>query len=81
MIGTKVGVEGWTVVHSARQQHYDDRYYGQFLGTRQGSTGIAEWIVARRTRAGAWTTVCATGSGTRPGASTAPGPRTTRTTP
>ncbi|MFD7661294.1 hypothetical protein [Streptomyces sp. NPDC059788] len=38
-----VGAEGWTVVHQARQKHYDDRYYGQFLGTRKDG----RWIVGR----------------------------------
>ncbi|MFC4498467.1 MULTISPECIES: hypothetical protein [Streptomyces] len=42
-----VGAEGWTVVDVARQRHYDDRYYGQFLGTRTGPTGHAEWMVGR----------------------------------
>ncbi|MCZ0996426.1 hypothetical protein O1L44_30230 [Streptomyces noursei] len=49
MIGKTVGTVGlgWTIVHQARQKHYDDRYYGQFLGTRKGKTGTAEWIVGR----------------------------------
>lgn len=47
MIGTKVGVEGWTVVHWARQRHYNDQYYGQFLGARVNTyTGVTEWLVA-----------------------------------
>ncbi|MGW3153778.1 hypothetical protein [Streptomyces sp. NPDC001089] len=47
-IGSKVGAEGWTVVHEARQKHYNDRFYGQFLGTRTGPTGRTEWIVGRQ---------------------------------
>ncbi|WP_030660799.1 hypothetical protein [Streptomyces rimosus] len=47
-VGDTIGVEGWTVVHQARQKHYDDRYYGQFLGTRKNDhTGTTEWIVGR----------------------------------
>ncbi|WNI17678.1 hypothetical protein [Actinacidiphila sp. ITFR-21] len=42
-----VGAEGWTIVHQARQKHYDDRFYGQFLGTREGRIGGAEWVVGR----------------------------------
>lgn len=47
MIGKTIGTEGWTVVHYARQRHYDDRYYGQFLGARKNRyTKNTEWIVA-----------------------------------
>ncbi|MEU7155999.1 hypothetical protein AB0A98_06080 [Streptomyces chrestomyceticus] len=38
-----IGVEGWTIVHQARQKHYDDRFYGQFLGTHEDG----RWIVGR----------------------------------
>ncbi|AZM47854.1 hypothetical protein DMB38_20515 [Streptomyces sp. WAC 06738] len=48
MIGTRVGAEGWTIVDLARQKHYDDRYYGQFLGAREhGPSGGMEWVVGR----------------------------------
>ncbi|UXX93945.1 hypothetical protein N7U49_21285 [Streptomyces sp. AD2-2] len=43
MLGKTVGIEGWTIVHSARQKHYDDRFYGQFLGIREDG----RWIVGR----------------------------------
>ncbi|MFJ4686525.1 hypothetical protein [Streptomyces sp. NPDC088789] len=43
MPGKTVGIEGWTIVHQARQKHYDDRFYGQFLGTREDG----RWIVGR----------------------------------
>ncbi|MFF1693069.1 hypothetical protein ACFVXC_05505 [Streptomyces sp. NPDC058257] len=49
-MSTTVGAEGWTLVHQARQKHYDDRYYGQFLGTRKTGTltpDATEWIVGR----------------------------------
>ncbi|MEV8601863.1 hypothetical protein AB0465_18515 [Streptomyces griseoviridis] len=46
-MGITVGGEGWTVVQLDRQKHYDDRFYGQFLGTREGRDGAAEWIVGR----------------------------------
>ncbi|MFV0135562.1 hypothetical protein ACLGIH_20460 [Streptomyces sp. HMX87] len=47
-IGDIVGGEGWTIVHLARQKHYDDRYYGQFLGAREHApSGSTEWIVGR----------------------------------
>jgi hypothetical protein len=47
-IGDVVGTEGWRIVHIAYQRHYDDRYYGQFLGARKNDvTGNGEWIVAR----------------------------------
>lgn len=42
-----VGVEGWTVVHRARQRHYDGKFYGQFFGARQNQhTKNTEWLVA-----------------------------------
>jgi hypothetical protein len=43
----KVGVEGWEIVHQARQKHYDDRFYGQFLGVREGRDGVDNWYVGR----------------------------------
>ncbi|WP_030894327.1 hypothetical protein [Streptomyces sp. NRRL F-5053] len=43
-MNTTVGIEGWAIVHQARQKHYNDRYYGQFLGTREGG----KWIVGRQ---------------------------------
>ena len=47
MSSTTLGAEGWTVVHSARQRHYDGKFYGQFLGARKNDyTGNTEWIVA-----------------------------------
>lgn len=39
-----VGTEGWTIVHKARKKHYDNRFYGQFLGTREDD---GRWIVGR----------------------------------
>ncbi|MEU7318765.1 hypothetical protein [Streptomyces sp. NPDC007083] len=47
-MGKTVGIEGWTIVHQTRQKHYDDRFYGQFLGTREGRNSVAEWIVGRQ---------------------------------
>ncbi|MFD4949178.1 hypothetical protein ACFWNT_43505 [Streptomyces sp. NPDC058409] len=48
MNGKTAGVEGWTIVHSTRQRHHDDRFYGQFLGSRKHDvTGNTEWIVGR----------------------------------
>ncbi|MEV7870157.1 hypothetical protein AB0P17_29620 [Streptomyces sp. NPDC088124] len=38
-----IGSEGWTLVHQARQKHYDDRYYGHWLGTRDDG----QWIIGR----------------------------------
>ncbi|MFH9731806.1 hypothetical protein [Streptomyces sp. NPDC017260] len=47
-IGDTVGGEGWQIVHLARQRQHDNRYYGQFLGTRKnGHTGRTEWAVGR----------------------------------
>ncbi|MEW1922202.1 hypothetical protein [Streptomyces sp. NPDC088360] len=39
----KIGIEGWTIVHQARQKHYDDMFYGQFLATREDG----RWMVGR----------------------------------
>ncbi|MGW3273609.1 hypothetical protein ACWDFH_19365 [Streptomyces kronopolitis] len=46
-MNTTVGPEGWATVHSARQKHYDGKFYGQFLGARKNRyTENTEWIVA-----------------------------------
>ncbi|WP_327357749.1 hypothetical protein [Streptomyces sp. NBC_01304] len=37
-----LGPEGWTVVHRTRQRHYDGRFYGQFLGVREGDIASEE---------------------------------------